>query len=176
MIFLSLSQKKLQNIFVNVTQEPLLKHDGYPIPMNVLNEEIPIEHGNKLAVCCLCCTDLVTPMSKQERIIKLTYGYIRNNCKYQIPSDILYQLVLQFIGDVNNFDGRQLMTDKEIRDEQQKCLDFITDTFCFRRYSGWSDVFCKLGSEIFCLILFISVFIGKDIACIIINDQNQCNH
>eukprot|EP01084_Bolivina_argentea_P241097 404827_1 len=59
---------------------------------------------------------------------------------------------------------------KELND-RTNCKDV-----CCELWSKCIYCFCYLGYEIYFIILFIGFFIGKDIACIIINDQNQCNH
>eukprot|EP01084_Bolivina_argentea_P301989 521173_1 len=83
--------------------------------------------GNRCGSCCLCCTDIVSALSFEERVIKLVCGYVRENTRqYTVPQDI-YVLCIIFAGKADNFDHQQLtsMKVKQAHASKNACKDIL---------------------------------------------------
>eukprot|EP01084_Bolivina_argentea_P092496 166404_1 len=69
------------------------------LKLRILNEPLSIKR-NYFATCCLClwCIDLIKHLPFEERVIKLTIGFIRKYAQYDIPRDI-YSLCIDYVGE-----------------------------------------------------------------------------
>eukprot|EP01084_Bolivina_argentea_P205268 350703_1 len=132
----------------------------YSLQLNVIRQPLSASKANKLATCCLCCVDLVGSLSKDERVMKLTTGYIRIHCKYEISPDLV-QLCFKYVGSENEFRWRTLNSIKQEKKEkcQEKCWE-------------------RMGMILYITVILsiLGIYFGKDIAALIINATRNCDN
>ena len=113
------------------------------LKLRIINEPLKYEGKRKCADCCLCCKDLADPLSVEEKVIKLTVGFVRVFSKHEIPS-VIYSLCIDYVGDSTGFHWKQLMSNKERRQQKrEECYDAVADgcdTFC--ESIGCYDCYC----------------------------------
>eukprot|EP01084_Bolivina_argentea_P008297 15530_1 len=153
------------------------------LQLRIINESLTYNREFTCNTCCLCCRDLVTRLSKDERVIKLIYGFIRTHTKYNVPSVIL-QLFMDYVGTANEFKHHQLQSNKEYR--KQKCYFWIEDCqyniddCCGKHLRNFVDYsvcpFCNGCFPIIFLIVCVIIIYGKDIALLIIYGLNMCDN
>eukprot|EP01084_Bolivina_argentea_P102385 183428_1 len=147
--------------------EPLLKKTKrkttfQSLQISVIRQPLSTAKGKKRfrTTCCLCCVDLVDPLSLKERVMKLTIGYIRMHCKLQFSAD-LQQLCIEYVGTENAYNWSELASIKKER--KRKCLD------CWK---GIISILCA-----FVLLLSIlGIYFGKDIVVLVINSRSNCDN
>ena len=199
------------------------------LKLRIIQQPLHYKKTHHFAACCLCCRDLTHPLSDEERVIKLTIGFIRIHSATEVPSDV-YSLCIDLVGDAAGFEVGQLWSKKEQRqiareecyenceecyenccqcackngcicDWERVCccipyredlarfgtcfwccpisswlyddeLDWDADDPCVSQECGG----CLLVGSFLCRVLFfVTYFIGKDIAALVINGMNDCN-
>ena len=83
------------------------------LQLRIVYQPLGYKKKKNCATCCLCCKDLVDPLSKEERVIKLTIGFIRIYSSKEISTDI-YSLCMDFVGEAEGFSINQLMSNTEL--------------------------------------------------------------
>ena len=157
------------------------------LKLRIISEPLHNKKTNSTSKC-LCCKDFVSPLSDQERVIKLTIGFMRKYSTEKIYSDI-YSLCIDYVGDKSGFNAKQLRSNKELRKMQctlQRCWLHGPFCQCVDQSQGDWDADCDLvDASCGRWLLFISGLLkyvilggflfGKDIAALVINGMNDCN-
>eukprot|EP01084_Bolivina_argentea_P316120 547882_1 len=163
------------------------QHDLKLRILSYIDEPLQVK-GNCWTTCCLCCTDLVEPLSNEERVIKLIIGYIRKYTRYYPEKHVLL-LCIYYVGDASAFDDKQLLSNTESRREEwsqrKQCpKQFSKDckTWCIncigadrieRHRKEWRD--CKERCYLCIACWLILYFLLKDVVLAIMISVNDCD-
>ena len=135
-------------------------------------------------ICCICCIDPVSRLSKDERLIMLSCGFIREStCKF-VPDEIIL-LCVQFVGSELGA-GLSLDTHGEIKTRKKKVIITGWDYrwgYCDCCANCLTDIYCCFGYGVeimyvlfFILILAIlGIMFGKEIASLVVLSYHDCN-
>lgn len=175
---------------------------AYSHPLTVSNESTPLRQSNTRNIyydygqvnelfirpnpCpCLCGTvipDYMYSLTRQERIIRLTEGYVRIYSKskrsQRISSDIIHTVLLPYVGDTDGFGRSQLASNKELNRISCMICCCCRCTFEVSSLKVWKENAINLGKILLVSICVVLSF-GKDIWAlnfIASSSDNACDH
>eukprot|EP01083_Nonionella_stella_P073579 199092_1 len=124
-------------------------------------------NGNTSGCIPFCCIDLQGQqgsLTRQERVHRLTHGYVRENtriCSMNAEIEI-HQMCYSYVGESHSFTNNQLQTKRE------KWRETIR-TFC-------NNCFSREICAILLWVLLLVLIVGKDIACmVVVSLKHGCN-
>lgn len=140
------------------------------------------KHLSQSILCCgrpVCCSDYVDSLTKNERVVSLVYGFVRNSYKdLNIGHDVTL-LCLRYTGRSGNFHPTQLSTLHELGygccGPETECGICIS-RFATRCRSECSETRC---ADSFPYVLNIAIYLclfAKDIAALMIVSHFDCSN
>eukprot|EP01084_Bolivina_argentea_P048881 89983_1 len=151
------------------------KEELKELKLRIVRQPLTMNKVSNSTNCCLCCKDLMEPLDAEERVLKLTSGFVRKYADGKAPA-VICQLCMSYVGDSGSFDIL-LLSSNERRKECcksclftaccccDKCIQICAECHCIHDFK---DICYRIFCVLFAVLLIIACIFGKDIAGLVI--------